>query len=99
MGVNTSVAGSSGAMERSTETLTRWSKPADFGVPLNTRPWLSEMPDAVTPPVAVLVSLGGASTIRSVMPMYRPRCVESMMMRLSSLPTGSFASGLISQDA
>ncbi len=86
-------------MDRSTETLTRWSKFADFGVPLNTSPWLPEIPDSVVPPVALLVSCGGASTIRSVMPRYRPRCVESMMMRLSSLPTGSFASGLISQDA
>ena len=30
--------------------------------------------------------------------MNRPTCVESMMMRLSALPTGSFASGLTSHD-
>ena len=78
--------------------LTFSSKPAAFGVPVNTSPRLLEMPDSVVPPVASLVSRGGASTSRSVMPMNRPTCVESMMMRLSSLPTGSSASGPISQD-
>ena len=33
------------------------------------------------------------------MPMNRPTWVESMMMRLSALPTGSLASGRTSHDA
>ena len=43
--------------------------------------------------------LDGASTSRSGMPMKRPTWVESMMMRLSSLPTGNLASGRTSQEA
>src|SRR5271166_2549406 len=69
VGVNTSVVLSSPAIERSTETLTSLSKWADFGVPVNTRPWLPEIPDSVVPPLALLVSCGGASTIRSRIPM------------------------------
>src|SRR5574340_659753 len=68
VGVNVSVVRSPSAMDRSTETLTRLPKPADLGVPVNTRPRLPEIPDSVVPPVASLVSAGGASTIRSRMP-------------------------------
>ena len=68
------------------------------GVPVNTRPWLSEMPDSVVPPVASFESLVGASTSRSLMPMKRPTWVESTMMRLSSLVEVNLASGPINQD-
>ena len=97
--VNTSVVWSWPVTARSTVTLTGLSKPALRGVPVKTRPLLPEMPDSVVPPVASLVSFAGASTIRSLIPMNRPRCPESMMIRLSSLPTGSGASGLISHEA
>ena len=93
VGVRTSVVLSGPPIDRSTDTLTRLSKSAAFGVPVNTRPWLSEIPDSVVTPVASLISREGASTIRSVMPMNRPRCAESMMMRLSSLPTGQLRVG------
>ncbi len=71
--VNTSVVLSGPVIDRSTETLTRCLKSAAFGVPVNTSPMLLEMPDSVVPPVASLVSFGGASTSRSLMPMNRPR--------------------------
>ena len=57
------------------------------------------MPDSVVPPVASLVSSAGAATARSLIPMKAPSRRESMMMRLSSLPTGRSASGRINQDA
>ena len=55
--VNTSVVWSGPATDRSTAMLTLSSKPAAFGVPVNTSPLLLEMPDSVVPPVASLVSL------------------------------------------
>ena len=60
--------GQEAAIDRSIATLTRLSKWAASGVPLNTRAWLPEMPDLVVPPEASLVSLAGASTSRSRIP-------------------------------
>ncbi len=48
------VTSSSGGVERSTDTLTRLSKPAATGVPVNTNPRLPEMPDSVVPPGGVV---------------------------------------------
>ena len=66
---------------------------------MKTSPLLLEIPDSVVPPVALLVSLVGASTRRSGMPMKRPRWVESMMMRLSTLSTGNWVFASISQES